>query len=904
VERLTEAIAHPYPDLRGGLTMRWWSELKYVARKLNRRRAERELKEEIGTHLEMETQEKINNGLSREEARYAAQRAFGSVSLATEDSRAWWGGRMLEEFLQDLRCGARMLVKEPSFTLVVVITLALGIGANTAIFSVVNTVLIRSLPYAQAERLVTVWEKTRTNEHNQINIGNFLDWQAQNSVFTDMAAFADARAILTGVGEPEEIPAQLATDNLFTVLGVNMLLGRAFTHEDSRQGQNNVIVISYGLWRRRFAGDPNVIGRKVLLGNSENTIVGVTPPSFKWHIRKNSLTGAAAEIWTPLIVNDFMRSRQGRFASAVARLKPGVTLAQARAQMDTIGLRLAEQYKDFNNGCSVNVVPLRQQLAGEIRQGLLVLMGAVSCVLLIACANVANLLLARAATRHKEIAVRMALGAGRRRILRQLLTESLLLASLGGAAGLLLAGWCADLLVRLSPSGLADLQGVEISAPVLSFTFALTLLTGIIFGLAPAFESSRLNLSETLKEGGRSLAGARRSQRLRGVFVISETALALVLLVGAGLLFRSFLRLQSVDTGFNARNVLTMRVSLPGRVYNQDGKIVNFFNRAVEGMQALPGVESAGAVNFLPFAGPGAATGFQIEGRSAPPPDQMMITGVSVADRNFFRTLQIPLKRGRLFTETEIHEMSHVVVINEALARKYFANEEPIGKRIAIGLRNGGVPSEIIGIIGDVKQAGFDRAAEPMAYWPIPKSTYRSMTFVIRAKKGDANALAPAARDVIRSLDAQQPVADVRLLESFLESSVGQQRFNTLLLMVFAAVALLLAGVGLYGVMAWMVSRRTREIGVRMALGARGADVMKLILKQAMLLVGIGAAAGLSIALLATRMVESLLYGVSRNDPLTFVVVSLILAGVAFLACYVPARRATKVDPMVALRFD
>jgi putative ABC transport system permease protein len=524
-------------------------------------------------------------------------------------------------------------------------------------------------------------------------------------------------------------------------------------------------------------------------------------------------------------------------------------------------------------------------------------------VLLIACANVANLLLARAATRQKEVAVRTALGAGRKRIVRQLLTESLLLAGLGGAAGLLLAGWGTELLIRLSPPELADLRGVEISAPALSFTFAVTLLTGIIFGLAPAFESSRLNLSETLKEAGRSLAGARRSRRLRSAFVIVEIALALVLLVGAGLLLRSFLRLQSVETGFNARNVLTMRVALPGRVYDQDGKIVNFFNRAVEGLQALPGVESAGAVNFLPFAGPGAVTGFRVDGRPEPPPDRRMITGVSVTDQNFFRTLQIPLKRGRLFTEQETGEMRHVVLINEALARKYFPNEEQLGKPIMIGLRNGNTPSEIIGVVGDVKQAGFDREAEPMAYWPIPKSTYRTMTFVIRAKS-EANALAPAARDVIRSLDAQQPVADVRTLESLLGSSIARQRFNTLLLAVFAMLALLLSAIGVYGVMAYSVAQRTQEIGIRVALGARSRDVLKLVVGQGMKLALTGVVIGLIGALALTRLMSNLLFDVSATDPLTFIIVATLLIAAALVACWIPARRATKVDPMVALRCE
>ena len=809
----------------------------------------------------------------------------------------------LGSLLQDLRYGARMLMKNYGFTLIAVITLALGIGANAAIFNVVNAVLIRSLPYGQAERLVTVWEKNRLSEQNQINIGNFLDWKSQNSVFTDMAAFADTRAILTGDGEPEEIPAQRAMDNLFSVLGVNAMLGRTFVPDDSKPGQNNVAIISYELWQRRFGAEPNVIGRKVLLGNSETTIIGVMPPDFKWHIRKNSLTGNVAQIWTPLIVTDFMRQRKGRFASAVARLKPGVTLDQARVEMETIGRRLAEQYRDFNDGCSVNVVPLRMQLAGEIRQGLLILMGAVGCVLLIACANVANLLLARAAARQKEMTIRTALGASRLRIIRQLLTESLLLAGLGGAAGLLLAGWMTDSLVYLSPPELGDLHGVEMNAVVLSFTFAVTVLTGIIFGMAPAFESSRLNMGETLKEAGRSLAGTRRSRNLRSIFVIAEIALALILLIGAGLLIKSFLRLQSVEPGFNARNVLTMRVALPGRIYDQDGKIVNFFNRAIEGLQALPGVESAGAINFLPFAGIGAVTSFLVEGRPEPPPSQMMSTGVSVSDHNFFRTLQIPLKRGRLFTEQETREVRHVVVINEALARKYFPNEEPLGRRIIIALRNGEVPSEIIGVVGDVKQAGFDRQAEPMAYWPIPKSTYNSMTFVIRTK-GDANALAPAARSIIRSLDARQPVADMRTLETLLGTSIARQRFNTLLLLVFAIVALLLAAIGIYGVMAYSVTQRTQEIGLRVALGARSSDVLKLIVRQGMKLALAGVVAGLIGALALTRLMSNLLFGVSATDPLTFIIVATLLIGIALLACWLPARRAAKVDPMIALRCE
>lgn len=809
----------------------------------------------------------------------------------------------MNNLLQDLRFGARMLLKKPGFTLIAVMTLALGIGANTAIFSVVNTVLLRALPYKEADRIVMVWEKSQRREQNVINLGNFFDWKAQNEVFADMATFADFRTNLTGQGDPVEIPAQIATDNLFSVLGVNPILGRTFTPDDAKQGQDSVVVIGYGLWQRQFGGDPNVIGRKIILNNNENTVIGVLPPAFKWHIQGNSITGQPAEIWAPWVISDQMKLRRGRFASAVARLKPGVSVAQARAAMEVIGRRLSEQYKEFNTNWGVTVVPLREQFAGELRRPLMILMGAVGFVLLIACANVANLLLARAASRHKEIAVRTALGAGRGRILRQLLTESVLLAALGGLAGLALAWWGTPALAQLSPPELGALQGIEISAPVLGFTFVVALLTGIIFGLVPALDASKLNLSDTLKEAGKALAGSIRSQRVRNALVVSEVALALVLLIGAGLLIRSFLQLQSQSTGFNAQNVLTMRVALPGRKYNDNPKRINFFTQAVAQMQALPGVEAAGAINFLPFAGPGAGTGLEIEGKPKPLPGQGLVTGVCVADQHFFSTMQIALKRGRLFNEQEVREARHVVVINEALARKYFPNEDPLGQRIRINMMNEPVPNEIIGIIADVKHAQLDKEAEPMSYWPIAELPYNTMTFVLRTR-GEAMSAVAAARQVIQTLDPQQPVADVRPMESLLGKSVARARFNTLLLSVFAFVALLLSAVGIYGVMAYSVTQRTHELGIRLALGARQRDVLTLVLKQGMRLAGFGVAIGLGAAYGLTRLMTTLLFGVKATDPLTFAGIALLLTGIALLACYIPARRATKVDPMIALRYE
>ncbi|MFY9556006.1 MAG: ABC transporter permease [Blastocatellia bacterium] len=809
----------------------------------------------------------------------------------------------MEALWHDLKYGARMLLKGPAFTAVAVIALALGIGANTAIFSVVNAVLLRALPYRDADKLAIVWEKSKKNEQNVVNPANFMDWAEQNNVFTEMAATFDQNAVMLGDGEPEEVPGQFATTNLFSMLGVEPILGRTFLPDDGKPDQPRVAVLSYGLWQRRFGGDPQIIGRTLNLNRAETVVIGVMPAGFKWHIKKGSLTAKSAELWAPWVITNDMRVRRGRFMTVAARIKPEVTLEQAKSEMNVIGARLEEQYNDFNAQWGVNVVPLRTQFTGELRPALLVLLGAVGFVLLIACANVANLLLSRAAARQREIAVRVAIGAGRGRIVRQLLTESVLLAAIGGAAGLLLALWGTDLLVSLSPRELADLQQVSISAPVLVFTFSISLLTGIIFGLAPAFEATGINLSESLKEGSKNVGGGNRSHRLRSGFVVAEIALALVLLVGAGLLVRSFNRLQSVDPGFNAANVLTMRMSLPRRKYDTDPKRIDFFRRAVEGIRALPGVTAVGATNFLPFAGPYAGTLIEIEGRPKLPPGQGLGSGVCVTDATYFNAMQIPLKRGRLFTEQEATEMRHVVVINEAFARKNLPGEDPLGKRVTIYMKDDNVPTEIIGIVGDSKHMGLDGEVEPMSYWPHPELAYPFMTLVIRTQ-GDAASIAPAARNVIQALDSEQPLADVRTMESLLSDSVARARFNTLLLTVFAVVALILAAVGIYGVMSYAVTQRTHEIGVRMALGAQTSHVLALVVRQGMMLAVLGVGIGLAAAFALTRVLASLLFGVSPTDLLTFSVITLLLGSIALLACYLPARRATKVDPMIALRYE
>ncbi len=873
---------------------------------LRRRNAEREMDVEMRFHLEMETAANIRRGMSEEEARLAALRSFGGVEQQKEAYRDVSRLRRVEEAWQDLRFGARMLLKQPGFTFIAVLSLALGIGANTAIFSVVNEVLLRPLPYHEAERLMLVSESWPARNFPQMGVDpdTFADWQEQNHVIADMAAFAGGRAVLTGDGEPEEVASQSVTHNLFKLLGVRAALGRGFTSDDVRPNQPRVILISHSLWQRRFAGDPAIIGRRLKIIQAlpdEATIVGVMPPGFQWRVKG----GESAELWTTFAPTRGHRVWQGRYLNAVARLKPGISIDRAQAEMATIAARIAEQYPNYHANLSASVVPLREQLYGGLRLTLLVLFGAIAFVLLIVCANVANLQLARAAARGKEIALRSALGASRLRIVRQLLTESLLLVALGGAAGLLLSVWGTNLLVSLSPPDLLILQSIRINARVLIFTLSISLATSLFIGIVPAFASLRVNLQYTLKENGRSVAEGRHNRRLRSLFVIAEVALALVLLAGAGLLINSFARLQAVDPGFNPENVLTMGVGVSRNWQAPERQRIDLIKQAVERLQALPGVKAAGAVSALPFASPAIGVRFYIEDRPKPPAGQDLLTKVCVTDAHYFRALQIPLLRGRIYTEQEATEAQGVVLINEALARKYFPSEDPIGKQVTIHSRppSRNPPVEIIGIVGDAKQETLAWDAEPTFYWPHSELAFPGMTLVIRTA-GDPLNVAAAARGVIRSLDHDQPVAEVRTMESWLSESMGRARFNTVLLTVFAVVALILASVGIYGVMAYAVTQRTREIGIRMALGAQARDVLKIVIAQGMTLALIGIAIGLLSAFALTRWMETLLFGVRPTDPLTFMVIAVVLMMVALVACWIPARRATKVDPMVALRSE
>jgi putative ABC transport system permease protein len=810
----------------------------------------------------------------------------------------------METLIQDIRYGLRLLIKRPGFTAVALVALALGIGANTAIFSVVNAVLLRQLPYRDPSRLVMVWENNRRSGRSQnvISPANFLDWRDQNTVFEDMAMFIDFRFNLSGVDDPEELPGQIAQVNLFDVLGVNAAMGRTFAPENSERGRDNVVILSHGIWQRRYGGDPDIVGKSIMLNGESNTIVGVMPSGFQLYVKQGSQIGKPVEIWLPWTYNPRARVRAGRAWMSVARMKPDVTLTQAQTEMDSIAARFEEQYPEFDKGWGATVVPIREQFVGEIKKALLILLAAVGFVLLIACANVANLLLARAATRQKEIAIRTALGAGRRRVIRQLLTESVLLSLIGGGAGLLLALWGTDLLLALSPKDLLGVDRVALDRPVLAFTAAVSLITGVLFGLAPAIAASRTNLNETLKEGGRDSTSGGRSRRIRNAFVVAEVALALVLLVGSGLMIKSLWRLQSVNPGFDSSKLLTARLLLPASKY-KDSQRTEFFKQLVERLQALPGVRSATAIDALPFGGPGSATGFFISGQPAPAAGEKPVCDVRVIEPNFFDVMGIPLLEGRTFTDREAAQVSRVVVVNKALADLYFQGEDAIGKRIAIDMSDNPVPSEIVGVVGDAKYAGVDVDARPMAYWPHPELARSFMTMIVRTES-DPLTLAAALRHEVQAIDKDQPVADVRTMEQLMSSSIARTRFSAMLLVVFASVALVLAAVGIYGVMAYSVEQRTHEIGIRMALGAGRGDVVAMVVRQGMMLAGAGVVVGLGAAWALTRFLASLLYQVSATDTASFVSISIALGIVALAASLIPAYRATKVDPMVALRYE
>ncbi|HST53137.1 MAG TPA: ABC transporter permease [Pyrinomonadaceae bacterium] len=795
---------------------------------------------------------------------------------------------------QDVRYGFRMLLKSRSFTLVALVALALGIGANTAIFSVVNAVLLRPLPYRDPARLVTVLH----DGWKPVAPANFLDWREQTRVFDSMAAAQVWGPSLTGHDEPEQLHALQLSANMFDVLGVSASLGRTFAEGEDQPGRDHVVVLSDGIWRRRFGGDRKIVGQQIMLDGEAYTVAGVMPPDFQFA----PFWATKAELWSPLSLAARVNDRRGQSLRVFARLKKGVTREQAQADMDAINRRLADEYPEANKGLTVAVDSLHEKAVGNARPALLVLLGAVGFVLLIACANVANLLMARAAARRKEIAVRLALGASRLRVVRQLLTESVMLSLAGGAAGLLLAVWGVDALVALGPEALPRTQTVGLDASVLLFTLALSVVTGLLFGLAPALQTTKPDLNESLKDRSRGATAGRRRDRVRRLLVVAEVALSLVLLVGGGLMLRSFLRLTSVDPGFDPRGVLTMTVSLAGSSHKTDAERAAFFEQLLAQVKTLPGVKSASAINHLPLGGDVWTLGFKVEGRPEPPPGQKQGAVYRVVRPEYFHTMGATLLKGRDFNVSDDAEDAGVVIVNEAFARATWPGEEALGKRITVSDET--KPREIVGVVRDLKQGEWTSAPKPEMYLPHAQAASPSAMTIVARTDGDPLKLARPVQAQVWAIDKNLPVSDVSSMEDVISGSVGPQRFNALLLGVFAAAALLLAVVGVYGVMSYTVAERTHEIGARMALGAQARDVLRLVVGQGLALALVGLVVGLVAALALTRLMSGMLYGVSATDPLVFGGVALVLALAALLACLVPARRATKVDPMVALRYE
>jgi putative ABC transport system permease protein len=872
-----------------------WRRLLFYARQ---DRFDRELEEEMRFHLEMKAEENIAAGISQEEARYAARRQFGNQTLLQEVSRDMWGFRFLETLAQDLRYGLRMSLKDKGFTIVAVFTLALGIGANTAIFSVVNALLLRPLPYRNPDQLIWITEFFTQPVIEYVPASHFLAWSEQCQTLAQIAAYAPDNLTLTGMGEPERLDANHVSAQFFTLLGAQLLLGRNFLPAEDRPGGEPAAIISHSLWQRRFSADRQIIGRSITLNDRGYTVVGVLPPDFRFiH---------PFEVWVPLALNPAQAQRV--IVNAIARLKPGVTREQAQVEMETISRRL-ESGKSAVEALfdRTRLVSLHERLAGDTRPLLLILLGAVSLILLIACANVANLQLSRAAVRQREFAVRAALGARSWRLMRQMLTESWLLALGGGALGLLLAFLLTKAFIAMTPTDMfgdiARLSPINLDLSALGFTSIVSLLTGTLFGLAPAFQFSRPNppnLNDSLKEGGRGHSFQRT--RLRQLLMAMEVALAVVLLAGAGLLMRSFVKLLEVNPGYRPESLLTAQVSPPALSHDESGRRNAFYREFLQRVSALPGVESAGAINHLPL------TDFQLQGWLRLPGrpqflnlDQPAIP-IGIVSEDYFRTMGIPLRAGRVFNERDHSEAQRVVILSESLARSLFPNEDAVGKQVWMP-GPGEDMSTVVGIVGDVRHQGLERDVTPQIYAPYMQSELLSATFVIRTTS-DPLRMAAAVRNQALAIDQGAPVYDLQTMERRLATSMSSRRFNLLLLSIFALLALTLAAVGVFSVIAHAVTQSTYEIGIRMALGASPGNILRLFVGQGMTFVAIGIALGLAGAWALTRVMATLLFGVSATDLLTFAGVAFLLSIVALLACYLPARRAAKVDPMTSLRFE
>jgi putative ABC transport system permease protein len=806
----------------------------------------------------------------------------------------------MNTLLRDLRYGARMLVKSPGFTAVAVIALALGIGANSAIFSTVNAVLLRPLPYADPDRLVEIWEHRpiQNRERTVVSPAEFIAWREQAQSFEQIAAINYVLHNLIGNGEPEQIQSVQVSASFFPMLGVKPVAGRAFLEEEDQPDHNRVAIISYGLWQRRFGGDTDLVNQQINLDGNKFTVVGIMPREYQFP--------QMVDLWEPIAFPPDARNNSGHhFLEIFARVKPGVSIKQAQAEMTAIASSIEQAYPDRNTGHQVRLVGLHEQIVGDSRTALLVLLGAVAFVLLIACANVANLLLARAAARHKEMAIRAALGASRWRIIRQLLAESLLLSSAGGALGLLLAWWGIDILVALSPVGTPRLDEIKLDSAVFGFTLLVSLVTGVLFGLTPALASSRPDLNEVLKEGGRGSTDGARPGRVRSLLVVFEVALTLVLMVGAGLMLKSFYRLSQVNPGFNASNLLTMEITLPSGKYPKQPQVLAFYDRLIQQVETVPEIQAAAAIDVLPLSGNNSSSTFTIEGQPPASPGERPNANRRIITPAYFRAMGMTVLEGRAFTANDTEQSTRVAIVNETMARRFWPGEDVLGKRFKMGApeRNNNPWLEIVGVVATIKHASLDEEARQEMYLPNTQSPVRGMTLVARTATAPLD-MASVLRSQVLDVDPDQPVGSVASMEQLRSRSLAPRRFSMLLLAVFAAVAVILATVGIYGVISYSVVQRTHEIGIRMALGAQTSDVLKQIVGKGMILVLIGVVIGIGAAIGLTHLISKLLYEVSPTDATTFVVISLALAGVALGACFVPARRAARVDPLIALKYE
>ena len=867
-----------------------------------RKRMLEELDQDIREHIERETQDNIERGMSPEEARYTAVRKFGNVTRVKEETREVWSVIWLEQLLADIRFGLRMLRKSLGFTAVAALTLALGIGANTYIFSVVDALLLRPMEFPDPNRIVALWERLPavSVDRNELAPGNFLDWKAQNHVFDHIAAQGWWDANLGGVERPDHLHGFLVTPDYFAALEAQPMLGRTFLEEEGTSGKDHVAMLSYGLWRDHFAADPSIVGKHALLNGIDYTIVGVMGPNFNYP--------SGAQVWAALAFTPQLETNRGaHYLHGVAHLGSGVSRERAQAEMSAIASRLAQQYPQTNTGRDINVMPLMESEVGQTRAPLLVMLAAVGLVLLIACANISNLLLARASRRQRETAIRSALGATRRRLIRQWLVESMLLGLLGGGLGILLAYLCLEAqVIRIPPEFARMIPGwgnIAINTPVLVFTSVVSLGTGLVFGFLPSLTASRLNVNDTLKEGTPSAGLGRHRGLLRNLLIVSEVGISLALLVTAGLMMKSFVRLESVSPGFNPDRLLTMFVALPDAKYPSEQQTANFYEQLIERVQNLPGVQNAAVANMIPLGGMNETSSIRIEGRPEPKPGQEPSANLRSVSNSYFRTMQIPILRGREFTSQDSTKGQLVVAVNEAFAARFWPGEDPVGKRIRFSGPLEDRPwRTVVAVIGNIRNQ-LDLPAPAEMYFPLRQQTESTMALVVRTSP-EPQSLEETVRAQVVALDRDQPVFNVMTMDDLRSVSVIAWRIGGALMAVFAGIALVLAAIGLFGVIAYTVNQRTREIGIRMSLGADRREVFRLVVGQGMTLALIGLLVGLPLALVMGRAVAGLLYGVAPNDFATFVGVAAMLAGVALAACYIPARRAMRVDPMVALKYE